>query len=1051
MSDSIASSKNMAKNKFLEVVFLLDITGSMGNQIEAMKRMIKEFLASAGDEPTLHMHVWTFTESSKKCYVCKSPANSTNSDLIKYVTKIQLSTPPSAPHDTGAYGGDYEENSVAAVSALLDSFDQNDNIMAFIITDAPPHHVSAGRTPEAEAEKKWLAEQDPSLPMDMFQRLDRIVESLNITFVPINYESHGHVDPFYLQAALLTDGVVLRPTVNDAGLLANGLVTLMHAMQSTIVDGKVNRSEQASAIESLANMFSIVKADPDTWVMFETDPIAPGQLRQEYKTLDGKEGITAGLFGLLETTMDRFTGKRAGKRCRSVDPDTVAAAVRVFVLAMMIKTGFAKDDHKAALDVAQAELARQLEKNVETGKRETFYLNRLLGNLLTTENSVKPSESTSSQCIITLQSAWDTISELEQVPTSVEDVEAWMEIVLQLTLCRLLNIRFPTDAEGKIDFMDAWSASVKNVSYGAPLSAYAAVALRNHSDDGATYLDPSTRETFNSALLLAHPDDPVLSSCYTTLSALPSLQGLVQGYLVSGGLNIFPSITVGLQGSTLLSNLRIIAQANKPNLVVAPVAYEWLRSVVWSLAISDVVPAVDVVKVIENEGTLNPEDNPSKLMTAFIRYMKKVDGKGQDLAKKWKYLYEELVTNSVSFAIRLRDKGEACELIPTDEALISCFIEEPTTYDPLALLHPAETFNAGEALKDVATHEKLRTLVREYPIFKHNRDMLRLFWDLLHQRDLTAVRETDDFPLTDDELVTATVESILLRKRTTRYVLSESKAWVRSTDVSLEGPLADLVKKGYVSRIGSWKTLRAEHARAKLLQALEKKAHGTNEVVKESTWNNLLKNTVFTLHDQTYSLTRMDAPTMLSCVPDQHISTLGAAIVRGTWTSGPPSQLRRHTAAILPLFSNNSTLQTEIQTAINSQAICSRELVNRHGHTVKNTYPGFTGWNQDYNDVRLATKKPDVATKLATMKKYKLYLDEVMPQIEKLESQLLRELASMVVWLPDYNSATKCMKETKYILENGGKCDLTKVADYKKKVEKSGTKKVGQTWWRCEA
>lgn len=1024
----------------------------MGNQIEAMKKMIKEFLSSAGDDDLIRMHVWTFTESCSKCFVCKSPTGATNTDLISYTNNIQLSTPPSAPNVKDAYGGDYEENSAAAVSSLLDSFTAKDNIMAFIITDAPPHHKSAGRTGEAQAELRWFATQDPTLPTDIFQRLDHVIQTLNVTFVPINYESHGSISPFYLQAALLTEGICLLPKTNNAESLAKGLVTLMRSMQSTIVNGTVNRQGLAPAITALADSFNIAQADPDTWELFESDPSSSTALRRDYKTSKDKAAIEAGLFGLMETTMDRFSGKKAGKRIRSVDPDVVAAAVRVFVLVMLIRTGFANDEHRRTLDEAQAQLVKLLEKNVETGKRETFYLNRLLSGVLTQEGTVKPSEATSSHCIITLQSAWDTISELEQVPTSAEDVEAWMEIVLQLTMCRLLNIRFPTDAAGNADFMDAWSASVANVSYGAPLSAYASVKLRNESEDGETYRDPSTREEFNSALILAHPDDSVLSACYTTLSALPSLQGLVQSYLVSGGLNIFPSITVGLQGATLLSNLRVIVQDNKPDLVVTPVAYDWLRSVVWSLEISDVLPANDVIKVLSNEGTLNPEDNPSKLMTAFIRYMRKAEDNKEEMKKKWVYLYEELVTNSVNFAQRMLDNGKECDLIPKNEEVVKCYVQDPVDFDPVKALHPAETFDAAAAVKDVEAAEKLKALVVNSPIYKHNRNMLRLFWDLVHHRDLTTARDANDFPLTDSDLILCTMESILLKKRTARYTLitGETKAWVRSSDVSLEAPLANLVKSIYDSRIGSWKSARAKHARSTILGALTKKTQSLDKPLAEDDWVKMLKATHLELLGTKYKLSRMDAPEMLGLVPDVHLITLGPAIVRGTWTTGPPSQLRRHITSILPLFSSHPTLYTELQQALSAQAICSREEANRHGHTMHNTYPGFTGWNQKYHDTRLATKKNHVERKLNCMKDYKLFLDSYTPKLEAIDSPLFKELASMIIWMPNnVESGRTCKDAAELLLEKAKELDEEKVAEFKGTVQAKGLKKVGGLWEKC--
>lgn len=80
------------------------------------------------------------------------------------------------------------------------------------------------------------------------------------------------------------------------------------------------------------------------------------------------------------------------------------------------------------------------------------------------------------------------------------------------------------------------------------------------------------------------------------------------------------------------------------------------------------------------------------------------------------------------------------------------------------------------------------------------------------------------------------------------------------------------------------------------------------------------------------------------------------------------SQLRRHSGTILRYFSGNSELHAEMQTLLNAQAVCCRETFNRHGHTLKNPYPGFTGWDQAYYDARVTSGAANVTRKLAAMK-----------------------------------------------------------------------------------
>lgn len=110
----------MSKN--LQVVFLLDITGSMGNQLDGVKAMILDFCKQ--DKPGVDVHVWPFTETGSSCFVCCSgitlsrflnrfiflDPKFTALELSSYVSKIRLSSPPDFPNVTNAYGDDGPEN-----------------------------------------------------------------------------------------------------------------------------------------------------------------------------------------------------------------------------------------------------------------------------------------------------------------------------------------------------------------------------------------------------------------------------------------------------------------------------------------------------------------------------------------------------------------------------------------------------------------------------------------------------------------------------------------------------------------------------------------------------------------------------------------------------------------------------------------------------------------------------------------------------------------------------------------------------------------------------
>lgn len=52
------------------------------------------------------------------------------------------------------------------------------------------------------------------------------------------------------------------------------------------------------------------------------------------------------------------------------------------------------------------------------------------------------------QCVVSLDSTLAALNELEQLPRSEIDIKSWMDIVLESTLCRLIDVKFPLDAAG---------------------------------------------------------------------------------------------------------------------------------------------------------------------------------------------------------------------------------------------------------------------------------------------------------------------------------------------------------------------------------------------------------------------------------------------------------------------------------------------------------------------------------------------------------------------------------------------------------------------------
>ena len=176
-----ANNKVKERSKNLNIVFILDITGSMGNQIDGVKKMVSNFCKI--DRQGCDVHVWTFTENAKNCFVTHSPNGLKSNDLVQYVNNIKLGCPPGM-ENVSYLGGDSPENVLSAVYSLSKQFTQKDNVLSFVITDDMPHHKAFGSSNESLNEKKYLNDNDCKID-DVFLILNDVIDRLNITLVPV--------------------------------------------------------------------------------------------------------------------------------------------------------------------------------------------------------------------------------------------------------------------------------------------------------------------------------------------------------------------------------------------------------------------------------------------------------------------------------------------------------------------------------------------------------------------------------------------------------------------------------------------------------------------------------------------------------------------------------------------------------------------------------------------------------------------------------------------------------------------------------------------------
>jgi hypothetical protein len=303
----------------LDVVFVIDITGSMGPQIEGVKQMICRYCEQYGETSLtagVRIHIVTYTETSSAGYTSHYTSLS-GQRLSEYVSLLRHSHPPDFPNVTGASGGDGEENVLHALAAMYREqgggrvrLPLDRRLLCFVITDAPPHNKGQANG-EATCERRVLRDlgmADDDGSVDMYHVLDRILDQREgrVVFVPIMYNVCGKDLHFYAQAALLTQGMLLRARSTDSGELAEGLARIV-ALVRQLLGG-----EDVDIPASLGG-FDALRVDALVEAASEEDPRRPPP--------EGAGDVHVALANLLDSV--REIGQRKwGARSAAVESDS---------------------------------------------------------------------------------------------------------------------------------------------------------------------------------------------------------------------------------------------------------------------------------------------------------------------------------------------------------------------------------------------------------------------------------------------------------------------------------------------------------------------------------------------------------------------------------------------------------------------------------------------------------------------------------------------------------------------------------------------------------
>ena len=1020
----------------LQVVFLIDITGSMGSQIEGVKQMVAKFCEV--DRPSIDVHIWTFTESPG-CHVTQSPVGLKSAELVEYTKAIILSQPPGKP-GISAGGGDGPENVTAGIASLVEFFDVNQNLLCFIITDAPPHNKCFGKSTEAVEEEKWLEEAGFE-DTDVFIVLCQVIDSLNLTFVPVLYGDAINKVWFH-QAAAMTEGLVLCPKAASSEVLASGLGVLLDTFQKLSVSRDLSLIKSINS-EELTKGFNILDINPEEFQMLEEDPSETNKINQTYKFVGGGEGLAEKIAAPFKTALDRFSGKKAATRCRDVSGEHIAASIRVLFRGMLFFANselFDKEVFQANLEELKATLQALSEKDSKY-KWEESVLQKFSSVIEVKDadfqlNLKGPDGSFIAEFNLFEKISTDLIT-LNQKPYSELDVSNWVDQVLQLLKCVYLNINYPKSASGRSsDFSDAWSASISTIEYSSIDSA--SFALKTKDPKEITYTSSGTSMKFNSLLILTQRKDLFLSKFYYFLTFFPTLQGLIQSHLISSTYKVFPSITLGLQASSLWFILR--AKTAGPEFSEGE--WNFITDIAHTIKTSLLKPAAHVYKACKSGKALNPVDNSGKIYSGILAYYLKNKLDVEKSRIILRLFFEEYSVENILYLIKSNS-----DILPTKEEMIKIFIDSKDIdeFDPLNGIHPIERLCRSDESIGEEYINKVKKLVFESKALKETISVFRVACGLLTcdlgGSNMNEAYRSEDL-ISDELLAEIFFESFILKKRTSRYVFEEpSLQWNRPSldripSATIEKYYKDLVATSISHKLNDWYEKRRIACHSNLIQIVLSLPEGTFEDL-----NNKLRDVSYTVQGYTLKLYRSNVPEYLNKIllespnNEQKLSTLGLALVIGDWTPTPSAEIRRYSSQILQIFGFSLEISKQIRLSLSKSNDCMRPVIlpNRHGHYKENKYPGPIGWSSEYEEnVRKTKIKPKKAKKLnlhlKELQSYTEYYNEVVKSI--LENEAVGEhMKNLVSWCVIQNQDVRLLKKVR---ENVERIMKAKIVDSEK-------------------
>lgn len=595
----------------LNLAFILDITGSMGSEVEGVKQTVSKLVESVFKEDyAVMVTIITYTEDTKGCYVTNDSFTE-GEEAMRFVSSIQLCKPPGST-GINANGGDGDENAKAALADLL-RLDDTMPTIAFLITDAGPHLVTDRTSTEAAHEIDYLKREHNIVNTDLFHVLELVYaqfgDRLILNVIKFIKNSDHRL---YGAVAKKFGGVLITPQDRSPTRLAAGLFSILTQMFDRILGQQSGDAESVSAAALTAFDFYDVQA-------FLVPTSEPDVTRNTQPSVGSTKDV---MFQFLERATV-VVGDKFGKRA----VDATALQEQVELLLVIAKCLLKLMPYNIALDQAIA-LIMKIQTELPPENKGHFKIQVEDLPSLLSKDLASSSELTGVVSAITLTSTEETAKDsLEE--DAVFDPRTTIQTAASLFLCHLAVLQLP-EKNGKLDFMDSWSAVISKISSDIMTTADFFHMIGHETTTGGL---SDRKQEYNYAQLFADPNDAVGSELLHIASGTQILDIITA---LAAGAPAGQFCPFMFRGTIAGSLLGLLSQCDPP-----------LGSYQWDIARKLVYTIRLVMGPTPNTMPADPELHVGKMLFRLLRMIPAADLSPEARTQATQSVLEELLATRI--------------------------------------------------------------------------------------------------------------------------------------------------------------------------------------------------------------------------------------------------------------------------------------------------------------------------------------------------------------------------------------------------------------------